>query len=110
MTGYALLLDRSELICPLLGADERPHAERVIEVCRGLAARVRAEDKLVPDDQDIHLKRELGRLTELWGRRASRALPAATLGRAALADLSGDLASFKAACADCHAKLLMLGF
>jgi hypothetical protein len=111
MTGqYALLLDRNELICPLLGADERPHVERVLELCRGIANRARAHGKLVPELGDLDLKRELGRLTELLGRRASKALPAATLGRAALADLSGDLASFDASCADCHTKLLMLGF
>jgi hypothetical protein len=51
----------------------------------------------------------LARLTELLGRRATQALPAATLGRAALADLAGDARSVSALRADCDAKLRMLG-
>jgi hypothetical protein len=58
---------------------------------------------------DIELKRELGRLTEQLGRRATAALPAATLGRAAVADLHGDLGSFHRLMADCEAKLALLG-
>jgi hypothetical protein len=110
MTPYALLLDRVDAVSPLLGAGERPLAERVLGICRELAARERRDGKLLPEATDMHLKRELGRLTEQLGRRASAALPAATLGRAALADLHGDTASFRTVTADCEAKLAMLGF
>jgi len=49
------------------------------------------------------------RLSELLGRRSTKALPVASLGRAALADLSGDLRSLQAMCSDCDAKLALLG-
>ena len=87
MAAYALLVERVEGLTPSLGEVERPLAERVIAICR-----------------------ELGRLTELLGRRASVALPAATLGRAALADLHGDVGALQQVIADCDAKLALLGF
>ena len=107
--GYLALIDRVDGVTPLLGERERPLADRVVAICRVLAARSRHEGKLGLDATDSELKRELGRLTEQLGRRASAALPAATLGRAALADLHGDLASFHRLSADCEAKLAMLG-
>jgi hypothetical protein len=109
-TPYALLLDRVETVTPSLGGAERPLAERVLAICRELDARARQEGQLVPRATDIELKRELGKLTEQLGRRASVALPAATLGRAALADLHGDARSFRTLVADCEAKLALLGF
>ena len=110
MSHYELLLDRVELVGALLGQDERRSAERVVEVCRELDRRARSEGQLVPAPGDLQLKRELGRLTELLGRRATQALPAATLGRAALADLYNDMTSFRQVCADCSSKLQMLGY
>ncbi len=110
MSHYELVLDRVELVCALLGQDERRSAERVVEVCRELAGRARSEGRLVPATGDAELRRELGRLTELLGRRATHALPAATLARAALADLNFDLTSFQQVCTDCSAKLHMLGY
>jgi hypothetical protein len=111
MSPYALLLDRVDTVSPLLGASERPLGERVIAICRELDLRERqADGKLVPRAADIELKRELGKLTEQLGRRASVGLPAATLGRAALADLHGDMTSFRAVAADCEVKLALLGF
>jgi hypothetical protein len=110
MTPFSLLVDRTELLCPMLGADEREHAERLLQLCRELASRPRHDGKLPPEPRDIDAKRELGRLTELLGRRASKALPAATLGRAALAELSNDARSFQAACAQCDANLILLGY
>lgn len=110
MTPYAQLLDRVAAVSPLLGAAERPLAERVLDLCRELHARERQAGKLVPAPADIERKRELGKLTEQLGRRASAALPAATLGRAALADLHGDQTSLRSIVADCEAKLAMLGF
>jgi hypothetical protein len=109
MATYALLIDRVDGVNPLLGELERPLAERVVAICRVLDARTRHAGRLLPEASDIDLKRELGRLTELLGRRATAALPAATLGRAALADLHGDVASFQRVSADCEAKLALLG-
>ena len=109
MSDYRALLDRVEGLCALLAGEERSNAERVIAACRELEGRARRDGKLVSAPPDSELKRELARLTELLGRRATRALPAATLGRAAMADLSGDAASVRALRADCDAKLRMLG-
>ena len=109
MSDYRALLGRVEGICALLAGEERLNAERVVVVCRELDARPRHDGKLVSAPSDIELKRELARLTEVLGRRATQALPAATLGRAALADLAGDTLSVSALRADCDAKLRMLG-
>jgi hypothetical protein len=111
MSAYGSLPDRVDGLSPLLGANERPLAERVITIVRDLDARPRHEHegRLVPGGSDQQLKRELAKLTEQLGRRASHALPAATLGRAALADLYGDPRTFVAVLADCESKLAMLG-
>jgi hypothetical protein len=110
MTAYSLLLDRVEGLAAELPTEERGYAERVVQLCHELAARARSDDgKLLLDAGDLDRKRELGRLSELLGRRATKALPAASLGRAALADLSIDLRSFEAVCADCDRKLTLLG-
>jgi hypothetical protein len=110
MTPYALLVDRVDTVSPSLGGVERPLAERVIGICRELDRRERRAGQLVPETGDLELKRELGKLSEQLGRRTSAALPAATLGRAALADLHGDLSSFRRVVADCDAKLALLGY
>jgi hypothetical protein len=109
MTAYPLVLDRISELASELPGEERAHAERVVQLCRELLGREREAGKLLPVAGDLDKKRELGRLTELLGRRASKALPAASLGRAALADLSGDLRSAQAACSDSDAKLALLG-
>jgi hypothetical protein len=109
MNDYELLLDRVATLALELEPTEREHAARVVQLCRELAERRRETSQLQPDPGDAARKKELGRLTELLGRRASKALPAATLARAALADLSFDRRSFEAACADCAAKLAIWG-
>jgi len=109
MAPYSLVLDRVWQLSTELPGEERAHAERVLQLCRELDRRERNADRLLPDAGDLEKKRELGRLAELLGRRTSKALPAASLARAALADLSRDLGSFQATCADCDAKLTLLG-
>jgi hypothetical protein len=109
MSDYRALLDRVEGLCALLAGEERVNAERVVAACRELDGRERLDGKLVSTTWDNELKRELARLAELLGRRTAQALPAATLGRAALADLAGDTVSVRALRADCDAKLRMLG-
>jgi hypothetical protein len=109
VTAYSLVLDRVADLAQELPEEERGYAERVVQLCSELAQRERSAGKLHPRDGDWELKRELGRLSELLGRRASKALPAASLGRAALADLSLDVPSRDAGCADCDRKLALLG-
>jgi len=103
--SYGLVLERVAALSEQLEGEARVQAERVVELCRELEHRPRTDGKLQPDSADRERKKELGRLSELLGRRSSRALPAASLGRAALADLGLDLRSFASMCADCDAKL-----
>lgn len=110
MTDYASLLARVDTVSDLLEGEARQQARRVVAIGREIATRPRALGKLVPEADDLARKRELGRLTELLGRRATQALPAATLGRALLAELSGDLSSAEATRQDCEKKLALLGF
>ncbi len=110
LLAYQLVLERVAGLAESLSGEERQHAERVVELCRELLARPRIEGKLAADAADLERKRELGRLSELLGRRSSKALPAASLGRAALADLGGDLRSQAAMCNDCARKLELLGY
>jgi hypothetical protein len=109
MTSYGTLVDRVAGTCGALPPGERVMAERVLAICRELDARPRSEGRLAPEPGDLALLRELARLTEQLGRRATLALPAATLGRAALADLHGDGAAWRAIVADCDVKLTLLG-
>ena len=107
---FALLIDRVAATCPTLQGQERTSAERVVAVCRELEQRPRVAERLSSSATDIDLKRELRGLMETLGRRASHALPAATLARAALADLGGDVTSFRMFRAECEAKLGVLGW
>lgn len=109
MNGYGTVLDRVEGTCALLAGEDRTHAERVVALARALEQRARQGDGLLAEASDLTLKRELGRLAEVLGRRATQALPAATLGRAALADLAGDSLSARRLFDDCDQKLRMLG-
>lgn len=112
MSVYGVLPDRVDGLSPLLGPSERPLAERVVAIARELEARSREPEsgRLVAADGDQALKRELAQLTEQLGRRQSHALPAATLGRAALADLYGDRRTFALVSTDCESKLALLGY
>lgn len=109
-TDYTLIIDRVAATTPLLAPNERTSAERVVALCRELQDRERESGSVAARASDAELKRELGRLTETLGRRGSRALPAATLARAALADLSGDAASLRLLYAECDAKLALFGW
>lgn len=102
-------MERVRDAASLLSGQDRDDAERAVALCRDVAARPRGDDGPRPEPGDEGLRRELSRLTELLGRRSARGLPAATLGRAALADLAGDRRSCEQALADCESKLQMLG-
>jgi hypothetical protein len=109
MTPYETLVDRVAGTCSALPPGEQALAERVLAICRELDARPRQAGRLTAEPGDVALIRELARLTEQLGRRATLALPAATLGRAALADLHGDATAWRAIVADCDVKLALLG-
>lgn len=109
MTAYAALIDRVAGLGGALPPGEQALAARVLAICRELDLRPRRAGRLEPDAGDVALVRELSRLTEQLGRRTSLALPAATLGRAALADLHGDASAWTSIIADCDAKLALLG-
>jgi hypothetical protein len=106
---YPDLIERVAMLSEGLPDESRAHALRVVEQCRTLASRPRQGARLVAHDGDLAHRRELGKLVELLGRRESRALPAAALARAALADLAGDHGSFQQALRDCDAKLGLWG-
>ena len=107
---YPDLIERAAtLVRSLEGEEARAQATRVIEVARELAGRERTDERLLPAPGDLALRRELGGLVERLGRRQSRALPLAALGRAALADLAGDRSAFRATCAECDEKLRFWG-
>ena len=107
--SYEQLVERVRDACSGLPEAELKRAESVLAICTALSTRPRIEAKLVTQEQDSELKRTLAAAVELLARRESRAIPAATLGRAALADLSGDPRTFTMTCAECEAKLSVLG-
>jgi hypothetical protein len=109
MPDYERAIERVRDAAALLSGRERHDAERAVALCREVAGRPRSEDRPLPTPGDDALRRELGRLTELLGRRSTRGLPAAALGRAALADLAGDRRSCEQALTACESKLQMLG-
>ncbi|HEX2734370.1 MAG TPA: hypothetical protein VHM70_22325 [Polyangiaceae bacterium] len=103
------LVERAETVLPLLRGEERRDAERALQLCRGLLARAREAEKLLPEPNDLELKRELGGLVERLSRRSSAAIVLGTLGRAALADLAGDLRSVLVTCNEFDSKFALLG-
>lgn len=106
---YAELLDRSESLTPQLVGEERTQGERVLVICRELEGRERGDGVLVPAEADADLKRELGRLVELLSRRSAKAIALGKLGRAALADLAGDVRNRNAILVECDAQLAVMG-
>ena len=81
----------------------------MVQICDALAQRPRDGEALVPAPQDAALRVELARLVELLGRRSARAIPLATLGRAALADLAGSSSAARAGCEEVERQLAGLG-
>jgi hypothetical protein len=108
--SYAERIEKVTTVSDALAEEARGQVRQVVERCRVLATRARELGRLLPLPEDSLMRRELGALVEHLGRRSSRALPAAALGRAALADLAGDVRSRDAALADCDAKLALWGF
>lgn len=108
--AYSSVIDRVDSLLGPLAAEELGYAGRVLATARRLSTRERdATDKLLPEAEDRALRLELGRLVEYLGRRQARAIPCATLGRMALADLSADLGALRQAARECDEKLLAFG-
>jgi hypothetical protein len=103
------LLDRCLSLTSVLSGEERTQGERVIAICRALQDRERQGGRLVPAAEDLELKRELGRLVELLSRRSAKAIALGKLGRSALADLAGDVASARAIAIECEVQLAGMG-
>ncbi len=108
MTFAELILRVDDVRATLVGA-EQEDARRVVEICRELTTRERSRGLLVSSERDAALKRELAGLVEVLARRSTNAIVAATLGRAALADLARSQSGFDAACRECDEKLRLLG-
>lgn len=106
---YPDLIDRVDAAASLVDAADQASARRVVAIGRELSARPRRDGAPTPGENDAALRRELNRAFELLGRRGARALPAAALARALLADLSGSRRDFREALGDCQHKLLMFG-
>jgi hypothetical protein len=107
--GYAERIEKVTTVSQALAGEARDQVQQVLDRCRVLAGRARELGRLLPQPDDAVSRRELAALVERLGRSSSRALPAAALGRAALADLAGDERSAQGALADCDAKLSLWG-
>jgi hypothetical protein len=109
MGPYVNLLEQAESVVALLRGEEQSHGRRLWELCSAALSRPRQDGKLVVLADDLGLRRELGHLVELLSRRSSTAIGLATLGRAALAELAGDLNSAVATRREFETKLALLG-
>lgn len=103
------IIDRVDATTSMLADSEEPRARRVVALARQLLAGDRAQASAAVDDSVVALRRELNQHFELLGRRGARALPAAALARALLAQLSGTQRDVDEALADCNQKLSMFG-
>lgn len=109
MNDWAMLIEQAHGVAALLRAEEQADGRRLVALCSQLTSRERQDGKLVALADDLALKRELGRLVELLSRRSSTAIVLGTLGRAALADLAGDLRSAEYTRGEFSTKLAVLG-
>ena len=94
-------LIRAESALGLLLGEERSHAEELI----GLGRELFPKSTLSTEQ---HRKR-IGYLVELLARRTAAAIPYATLGRALLANLSGDSVQTEGLLQEFSAKMDLLG-
>jgi hypothetical protein len=95
---YEDVLERVECLASELGESESADARRVVQMVRSLR-----------EARGTAVRQELNRLSETLARRSARALPAAALARAALADLWEDKGERQRALNDCNDKLTMFG-
>jgi hypothetical protein len=109
MDDFGALLEQAQSVVALLGGAEQVDARRALDLFSGVSARAREGGKLVPDAGDLALRRELGHLVELLSRRSSTAIVLATLGRAVLADLAGDVKSAQSLRREFESKFAVLG-
>lgn len=101
------IIDRVEATTSMLAESEEPKARRVVAIARQLFERQDRSEGF--EDSDAALRRELSQHFELLGRRGARALPAAALARALLAQLSGTQRDVDEALNDANQKLSMFG-
>jgi hypothetical protein len=103
------ITDRVEAATSMLTESEQSGARRVVALARELALREREHGALKVHEHDRSLRKELNQHFELLGRRGARALPAAALARALLAELGGTRRDVEEALNDCDGKLSMFG-
>jgi hypothetical protein len=77
------------------------------ELCAQLATYSKAGT--LSDEEVLAFRRSVNRLVELLARRQARAMPLAALGRAALAELSGDVREARRLVDEFETKLALLG-
>ena len=107
---YEALIERATSLVPGLPSPDQEVGRRLLSLCAAVAKRPPpSAPGAAPSSDELDLKRELGRCTELMGRRSTRSLPLAALGRAALAHLGDDQRSLDEFLADCDRKLALLG-
>lgn len=106
---YTPILSQLSDVSSQLSGDALTQGRRVVQICQALSLRERDGDLLVAGPEDLALRRELGSLVELLARRTSLAVPLATAGRVALADLAGDQRFALQAVTECAKSILLLG-
>ncbi len=108
---FEILIQRAApLVATLPQADQGP-ARELLALCEKVASRAAGGDEGCTSSQEreqLTHKRDLARLTELMGRRTTRSLPIAALGRASLSMLAGDARSAMQFLVDCDRKLALL--
>ncbi len=109
---YESLLERATGALGLLPDSERTDAERVLGLCRDLSSRDSTGDasERAPHEHDSRALRELGRLIEVLSRRSAKAIPFATLARAALAARHGAPADARELLRQAEVNFTMFGF
>jgi hypothetical protein len=109
MDPLSALIEQAQSVALLLNGPEQVDGRRALQLCSVVSERSREGGRLVPDANDLALRRELGQLVELLSRRSSTAIVLATLCRAALADLAGDVKSARELQREFETKFALLG-
>ena len=105
MPTYTDLLARLRNATSVLGDTERADVRRVLELAEAHVDPPHAAN----DPSTVPLRIELRGLAERLGRRGSEGIPAASLARALLADLSGYAKDAEAIRGECDGQLVALG-
>lgn len=108
------VLERAQDNLGALPDAARPDAESLLQLCAlvfapGEAREAKQGSPRAPSSAPSPAQRDIARLIELLGRRSSKAIPFATLGRAAMAHLAGADRDRDALLAEADLKFTLLG-